>query len=318
MIGLDQLYVLVGLMFGAFAIGHLLDRANPARWRSALFWGCYALIFLIGSRLSDVAIGLMVLAMAALAAAGLKPGDTRRTTSPAERETSAARLRNRLFLPALAVPIVTIAVSLLMKDGRIGGFQLIDPRQVTLAGLAAGAVVGLTLAMILLRPPAAAPAQEGRRLADAVGWAIVLPQALAALGGVFATTGVGEVVARIATDHMPMGLPVMAVVVYTFGMALFTIVMGNAFAAFPVMTAGIGLPIIVAKFGGDPVVMAALGMLSGFCGTLLTPMAANFNIVPAAILELPDRNAVIRVQAPTAFILLAFNTALMALTVYPR
>ncbi len=59
-------------------------------------------------------------------------------------------------------------------------------------------------------------------------------------------------------------------------------------------------------------------MLSGFCGTLLTPMAANFNIVPAAVLELRDRNAVIKVQAPTAFLLLAANTALMALFVYHR
>ena len=42
--------------------------------------------------------------------------------------------------------------------------------------------------------------------------------------------------------------------------------------------------------------MAAIGMLSGFCGTLMTPMAANFNIVPAALLELADRNAVIKAQ----------------------
>jgi uncharacterized membrane protein len=101
-------------------------------------------------------------------------------------------------------------------------------------------------------------------------------------------------------------------------MALFTVIMGNAFAAFPVMTAGIGLPLIVGKFGGDPAIMSALGMLSGFCGTLLTPMAANFNIVPAAVLELRDRNAVIKVQAPTAFFLLFANTVMMALFVFPR
>jgi uncharacterized membrane protein len=99
-------------------------------------------------------------------------------------------------------------------------------------------------------------------------------------------------------------------------MALFTIVMGNAFAAFPVMTAGIGLPLIVHRFGGDPIVMSAIGMLAGFCGTLLTPMAANFNLVPAALLELPDRNGVIKAQAPTALMLLAANTALMAVLVY--
>jgi uncharacterized membrane protein len=50
----------------------------------------------------------------------------------------------------------------------------------------------------------------------------------------------------------------------------------------------------------------------------MTPMAANFNIVPAALLELPDRNGVIKVQIPSAVLLLAANTALMALCVYRR
>jgi uncharacterized membrane protein len=99
-------------------------------------------------------------------------------------------------------------------------------------------------------------------------------------------------------------------------MALFTSIMGNAFAAFPVMTAAIGLPLIVHRFGGNVVIMAAVGMLSGFCGTLVTPMAANFNIVPAALLELPDQNAVIKVQIPTALMLLAANTAIMYFFVF--
>jgi uncharacterized membrane protein len=99
-------------------------------------------------------------------------------------------------------------------------------------------------------------------------------------------------------------------------MALFTMIMGNAFAAFPVMTAGIGLPLIVHQFGGNPIVMSAIGMLSGFCGTLMTPMAANFNIVPAALLDLKDKNGVIKVQVPTALILLAVNTLLMATLVF--
>jgi len=92
--------------------------------------------------------------------------------------------------------------------------------------------------------------------------------------------------------------------------------MGNAFAAFPVMTAAIGVPLIVNKFGGDPAIMGAIGMLSGFCGTLTTPMAANFNIVPAALLELPDRYGVIKVQIPTAIAMLAGNIALMSLLVF--
>ena len=62
--------------------------------------------------------------------------------------------------------------------------------------------------------------------------------------------------------------------------------------------------------------MGAIGMLSGFCGTLTTPMAANFNIVPAALLELPDRNAVIKVQVPTAIPLLIGNILLMYFLVF--
>ncbi len=35
-------------------------------------------------------------------------------------------------------------------------------------------------------------------------------------------------------------------------MALFTIIIGNAFAAFPVMAAAIGVPILIQAYGGDP------------------------------------------------------------------
>jgi uncharacterized membrane protein len=134
---------------------------------------------------------------------------------------------------------------------------------------------------------------------------------LAALGAVFAAAGVGRIVAELAGRWLPLGSPGAAVTTYTLGMALFTIVMGNAFAAFPVMTAGIGLPLVVQRFGGDVAIVSAIGMLSGFCGTLMTPMAANFNIVPAALLELPDQHAVVKAQIPTGLALLAVNTALM-------
>lgn len=317
MIGLEAIYVLVGLMFAAFAASHARDRSNPWRWRSAVFWGCFALLMLGGSWLSDLLNGGLVVVLALLATAGLKPGGVA-TTDAAAREASAARLRNWLFGPALAIPAITLAGTLLLPLVRIGAVPLVDLKQVTLVSLGIGALAGLVFALRLLHWRIPTAMSEGRRLVDAIGWAAVLPQMLAALGGIFAAAGVGKVVADLATSTIPMTLPVVAVIVYTTGMALFTFIMGNAFAAFPVMTAGIGLPIIVGKFGGDPVIMSALGMLSGFCGTLLTPMAANFNIVPAAVLELADRNAVIKVQASTAFLLLFANTVMMALFVFPR
>ncbi len=88
-------------------------------------------------------------------------------------------------------------------------------------------------------------------------------------------------------------------------------IMGNAFAAFPVLTAGVGIPFLIQNFHGEPAAIAAIGMLAGFCGTLMTPLAANFNIVPAALLELKNRNGVILAQIPTALMMLAINTLLM-------
>jgi uncharacterized membrane protein len=88
-------------------------------------------------------------------------------------------------------------------------------------------------------------------------------------------------------------------------------IMGNAFAAFPVMATAIGVPLLIQTYHGDPAVVGAIGMLAGFCGTLMTPMAANFNIVPAALLELKDRNGVIKAQVGTAIPLLLVNILLI-------
>jgi uncharacterized membrane protein len=107
-----------------------------------------------------------------------------------------------------------------------------------------------------------------------------------------------------------------AVVAYCGGMVLFTVMMGNAFAAFPIMTLGVGLPFIVNAHGGNPAIMGALGMLSGYCGTLVTPMAANFNLVPVRLLELKDDFAVIKAQAPFAAAIWIFNVVVMAACVY--
>lgn len=302
-------------MFAAIAVRSCGDRANRRRIGNAAFWGLLALSFLFGSQLGDVANGILVLALMALGSSAMGLGSPK-TTSVEEREASARVKGNAIFTPALLVPAVTIAGTLTLGKLSIHGVPLADPKQVTLIALALGIVIALLVALLRFRPPLLAPVEEGRRLCDAIGWAIILPQLLASLGAVFTISGVGAAVGRIATTWLPLGHPLAAVTAYCIGMALFTMVMGNAFAAFPVMTAAIGIPLIVHRFGGDPAIMGAIGMLSGFCGTLATPMAANYNIVPAALLELPDRNGVIRVQIPTAIPLLVCNIILMYVLVF--
>ena len=318
MITLEHVYWLMGALAAGVAYVNARDASNPRRWNTALFWGLYAITFLAGSRLPHFASGVVVIVMVLVASIGKLGQTTRESQTLAQREASAARWGNRLFIPALTIPAVTLLGNFVLKSMQVGGAPLVDPKQVTQISLALGALAGLAVGMLMLRPPASAPLHEARRLWDSVGWAAVLPQMLAALGALFATAGVGKVVAGLAERWLPLGTPLAAVVTYTVGMALFTMIMGNAFAAFPVMTAGIGLPLIMSRFGGDVTIMAAVGMLSGFCGTLMTPMAANYNIVPAALLELPDEYAVIKAQIPTALLLLAVNTAVMYAFVYWR
>ena len=314
MITLDQVYILVGLMFAAFAILTLRNAAHPTRIRSALFWGLLAGSMLFGSYLGGLGNGLLVIALVALGGLSKLGVGKPETTTTEERRDSASRRGNWLFLPALIVPVVAVGGTLAAKHTGWGE-ALISPTQTTLIALALGCLIALIAAMAWIRPPATAPLHEGRRLIDSIGWAVLLPQMLAALGAIFLASNVGGVVGDVVIQAVPMASPLVAVIAYCLGMALFTVVMGNAFAAFPVMTAAIGLPFVVGQFGGDPAIVCAIGMLAGFCGTLLTPMAANFNVVPANLLELPDRdaafNGVIRAQAPTALILLGVNIVLM-------
>ena len=314
MITLEHAYILVGLMFLGFAILTLRDSEHPTRIRSALFWGLIAVSMLFGSWLGGLGNGLLVLALVALGGLEKLGVGQPSTTTLEERRESAIRRRNALFIPALIVPLIAVGGTLAAKHTDVGAW-LISSTQTTLIALGLGCILALIAAMAWLRPPVMAPVQEGRRLMDSIGWAALLPQMLASLGAVFLAADVGGVVGELVTQAVPMSSPMLAVAAYCLGMALFTVIMGNAFAAFPVMTAAIGLPFVVGQFGGNPAIVCAIGMLAGFCGTLMTPMAANFNVVPANLLELPDRNSplngVIRAQLPTALILLGVNMALM-------
>ncbi len=228
------------------------------------------------------------------------------------REAFAERFGNRLFIPVLTIPVITALCATLGPKIIIGGKPLFQVGSETIIGLAAAGLIAVFVGMRLFRQRTPVIAlTEGRRLTEDLGWALVLPQLLSVLGLVFAKAGVGTVIGDTVSAVLPDGALLPAVILYCLGMAVFTVIMGNAFAAFPVMTAAIGYPVLVASMGGNPAAIFALGMLSGYCGTLCTPMAANFNIVPVALLELKSNYAVIKEQIPTAVPLLVANIVLM-------
>jgi len=301
---------LVGAMFAAFAILSAFDRTNPKRLGNAAFWGLFALSLIAGSWLGDFANGLIVLALAALA--GLKLiGRGAPTTTQAQSDARGERYGNALLVPILIVLVIAVTGTLLYLYTPLHDTGLFEKNRETFVLLCAGVLVALAAIFAWLKPPALAPLQEGRRLIDAVGWAVVLPMMLAALGLVLADTGVGRTLGGLILAVIPNGAIFPAVVAFGLGMALFTILTGNAFAAFPVMATAIGVPLLIQTHNGDPAVIGAIGMLAGFCGTLMTPMAANFNLVPSALLELKDPNGVIKAQIGTALPLLAINILLI-------
>ena len=76
------------------------------------------------------------------------------------------------------------------------------------------------------------------------------------------------------------------------------------------MTVGIGAPFVL-SLGADPVVVGSLALTCGYCGTLCTPMAANFNMVPVAVLEMKDKNGVIKKQVLIGIIMLILQIIYM-------
>ena len=311
MITLHWLYTLAGAMFAAFALLSALDGRNSKRLGNAAFWGLMALSLLAGNQLGDFGNGLLVLGLAGLAGFGFIGRSHPPTTSDEERQGWSAKLGNSLFLPALIIPVTALLGTLIYTYTPVGNLGWIEAKRETYVFLGLGVLLAIGTIFAWLRPPAVAPLQEGRRLIDAIGWAAVLPQMLAALGVLFAAAGVGTIIGELTGMVIPKGNVFATVLVFALGMALFTMIMGNAFAAFPVMIAAIGAPLLIQAYGGDPAVIGAVGMLAGFCGTLMTPMAANFNLVPAALLELKDQYGVIRAQIPTALPLLAVNILIL-------
>ena len=303
---LAPLYVLLGSYFALISWRAARDSLRPAAAQRSAFFAILAVLFLVGDLLPTAVAGALVLALAVIAGWGLP----QQTAAPASSNDSPGSVR--LLLPVLAIPALTIVLTLALPNFTVAGVAF-SKQAAALYGLACACVVALALALAVTRNEPATALARGGDLLESIGWAVLLPLLLAVLGTLFAKAGVGDALAQAIGTVMPLDVRWVAILAYGLGMALLTMAMGNAFAAFPVIAGGIGMPFLVSVHGADPAPLAAIGMLSGYCGTLMTPMAANFNLVPVALLDLSDRNAVIRAQIPTALPLLAANFLLLGL-----
>ncbi|AEB30146.1 protein of unknown function DUF979 [Carnobacterium sp. 17-4] len=294
---LEFFFIVIGLLLIYTASKVFRDAKHPTRLGTALFWLLLGIVFAFGNFIPDMINGMLIMVMGILTLfKQVRLGEVKTVDEDKALEAS-NRLGNKIFIPVITLAVVAVPIA---QFTPLGG-------QV---GIGIGAVVSLIIAIYLTKSKPLMVLEEGDRMIQQVGTTGVLPQLLAALGVIFTAAGVGDVIASGVSTFIPEGNRLLGVSAYVLGMVIFTMIMGNGFAAFTVITAGIGIPFVIAQ-GGDPVIAGALAMTAGFCGTLLTPMAANFNALPAALLEMKNLNGVIKEQAPLAISMIVVHIALM-------
>jgi len=295
---LDYVYLLVGIILFIFAIQSFLDKEHKYRIGTGLFWLLYSVSFIFGSYLSKEINGWLVIAMAVIVLVKQLGKGNYFESAIEFKKGEAVRIGNVIFVPALLVGIITFVIGFFTKLG-------------ALVGLGIAAIIAMCAALYITKGSLNQGFHEGRRLIDAIGWTAILSQLLAALGYLFNLAGVGKIISSAVASVVPADNVFLVVVAYCIGMVIFTMIMGNAFAAFAMITSAIGVPMLVVAHGANPAAVGAIAMLAGYCGTLMTPMAANFNIVPVALLEMRDQYGVIKAQLPIALIMLVLNILLM-------
>jgi uncharacterized membrane protein len=292
-------YIIIGIVFILVGIKALRDKNGSKKITTALFWFILAFTFIVGPYIPKWITGICVVIIAVLTACkGVKESASDNPDKDSTRK-QADTIGYKIFLAPLCLALVAVLVASFLG-------KWISANN----AIGISAAVALRVAFIITRAPAKNAAVDGARLMDNVGPVGILPQLLAALGALFTAAGVGTVIAKGVSVIIPDGSRLLATAAYCIGMALFTIIMGNGFAAFSVITVGIGLPFLILQ-GANPVVVGALGLTAGYCGTLCTPMAANFNIMPAALLQTKDKYIIIKSQLPVAGILLVLHIILM-------
>lgn len=295
---LEVVYILIGLVCIYTGVLNARDQSNEKRPGSAAFWCILGVLLVLGKWIPDYVAGALLIAMCIPPI--VKQVDKGKGGAPTvdEMEGNFQKIGMKIFAPSLAIGVFALIFALFTKIS-------------SLVGLTFGVVVGGILLMAFSRDNNPRVfLSDCRRMLDTVGPLSMLPTLLAGLGAVFTAAGVGDVISQLVSGIIPDGNVVVGIIVYAIGMAVFTMIMGNAYGAITVMTVGIGAPFVL-SLGADPTIVGALALTCGFCGTLMTPMAANFNIVPVAILDMKDEYGVIKKQIPIALIMLVVQICYM-------
>ena len=300
---MEVIYIIIGLLCINCGVKNLKDKENSEPVGTFIFWAVLGVVIALGRWLPALVSGILVVVMCLPAIfKKVKKGAVNAATK-AETEAAYEKIGMKIFAPTLSIGVLAVICAI---TGMGIGLSALN-------GVAIGVLVSIILLMIMNKENKPSTfLNDSERMLSTVGPLSMLPMLLACLGTVFTKAGVGDVISDIVSHIVPEGNVNAGIVVYAIGMMLFTMIMGNAYAAITVMTVGIGYPFVLAH-GANPVVIGMLALTCGFCGTLCTPMAANFNTVPVALLDMKKPMGVIKNQVPVAIIMMVVQIVMMIL-----
>ena len=300
---MEVIYIIIGLLCINCGVKNLKDKENSEPVGTFIFWAVLGVVIALGRWLPSLVSGILVVVMCLPAIfKKVKKGAVSAATK-AETEAAYEKIGMKIFAPTLSIGVMAVICAI---TGLGIGLSALN-------GVAIGVLVSIILLMILNKENKPSTfLNDSERMLSTVGPLSMLPMLLACLGSIFTKAGVGDVISDIVSHIVPEGNVNAGIVVYAIGMMLFTMIMGNAYAAITVMTVGIGYPFVLAH-GANPVVIGMLALTCGFCGTLCTPMAANFNTVPVALLDMKKPMGVIKNQVPVAIIMMVVQIVMMIL-----
>ncbi len=300
----EVFYCIIGLVFILVGVKALKDDGCSKKVTTAAFWFLLAFPFICGPWVPKWLVGAAIVVMAVLTAIKGVVQSKNDVPDPVEVRANADKFGYKIFIPALCIAVVAVVGATL--GSKVPALSWLTANN----AIGLSGAVALLVAILLTKCDPKYAAIDGARLMDNVNTTGILPQLLSALGALFTAAGVGDAISYYVSMVVPENNLLVACFIYCLGMALFTMVMGNGFAAFSVIMVGVGVPFLISK-GADPVVVGALGLTAAYCGTLCTPMAANFNIVPAALLETKNKYSVIKSQIPFAVCMLLIHVILL-------
>ena len=300
---MEVIYIVMGLLCVYCGVKNLKDKNNPEPVGTCVFWAVLGIVLAFGRWLPSLVSGILVVVMCIPAILKKVKKGTVSAATKAETEAAYEKIGMKIFAPTLSIGVLAVICAI---TGMGIGLSALN-------GVALGVIVAIILLMVMNKENKPTTfLNDSERMLSTVGPLSMLPMLLACLGTIFTKAGVGDVIADIVSHIIPEGNVNAGIVVYAIGMMLFTMIMGNAYAAITVMTVGIGYPFVLAH-GANPVVIGMLALTCGFCGTLCTPMAANFNTVPVALLDMKKPMGVIKNQVPIAIIMLVVQIVMMIL-----